>query len=149
MTHLLVSFIEYGPAKEMQNLTIHTIGPFGGSTKNPILFISNTLDPITLFSGKKSSCKSRPDIEANKNSGEKGARIFHGAEFLTTEGTAVSYSSNTSLLNLQRLQHTSLASSNQCEFAKINRFFQTGALPGNDNYCPVEHRPHRTFGRER
>jgi hypothetical protein len=32
-------------------LTIYTIGPFGGSTNNPILFVSNTLDPITPIFG--------------------------------------------------------------------------------------------------
>jgi hypothetical protein len=25
------------------------VGPFGGETKNPILFVSNTLDPITAI----------------------------------------------------------------------------------------------------
>jgi hypothetical protein len=59
----------------------------------------------------------------------------------STEGTGVSYSSNTSLLYLQRLQHTSFASLNQCAFAKINKFFQTGALPVNDNYCSLEAGP--------
>jgi hypothetical protein len=26
-----------------------SVGPFGGETKNPILFVSNTLDPITAI----------------------------------------------------------------------------------------------------
>ncbi|KAE9363015.1 alpha/beta-hydrolase [Stipitochalara longipes BDJ] len=46
-------------------------GPFGGNTKNPILFVSNTLDPIT------------PIVN-----GQKGTRIFKDAQLLTIEGVA-------------------------------------------------------------
>jgi hypothetical protein len=35
-------------------------------------------------------------------------------------------------------QHTSQAAQNSCANAKIWAFFQTGVLPGNDNYCSQE-----------
>jgi hypothetical protein len=35
-------------------------------------------------------------------------------------------------------QHTSQAAQNSCANAKIGAFFQTGVLPGNDNYCSQE-----------
>ncbi|KUJ23894.1 uncharacterized protein LY89DRAFT_571959, partial [Mollisia scopiformis] len=37
--------------------------------------------------------------------------------------------------------HTSVAAQNLCAFGKINTFFQTGQLPGTDNYCPLEAGP--------
>ena len=32
----------------------------------------------------------------------------------------------------------SLATQNACAFTKIATFFQTGDLPGKNNYCPLE-----------
>ncbi|KAF4626028.1 hypothetical protein G7Y89_g12140 [Cudoniella acicularis] len=43
---------------------------FGASTKNPILFVSNTLDPITPISG-----------------GQLGTRLFNNSQLLTIDGT--------------------------------------------------------------
>ncbi|KAE9372919.1 hypothetical protein N431DRAFT_376208 [Stipitochalara longipes BDJ] len=57
--------------------------------------------------------------------GKKSARIFSNAELLTIEGTG----------------HTSLGSQNACASKKIGAFFQTGTLPGEDNYCPLEAGP--------
>ena len=45
-------------------------GPFGAETKNPILFVSNTRDPVTpIFNGRK------------------GTRLFKDAQLLTIDGT--------------------------------------------------------------
>jgi hypothetical protein len=35
-------------------------------------------------------------------------------------------------------KHTSDASVNECGFQKINAYFQTNQLPGNDSYCLLE-----------
>lgn len=83
-------------------------GPFGGKTKTPILFVSNTIDPITPI-----------------QNGKKGARIFEGAELLTVEGTG----------------HSVSATENKCAYSKINTFFQSGTLPGENNYCALEMGP--------
>jgi hypothetical protein len=49
-------------------------GPFGGDTKNPILFVSNTLDPAT------------PMIN-----GQTWSPRFKGSELLVIEGVGVSF----------------------------------------------------------
>ncbi|KAE9366802.1 alpha/beta-hydrolase [Stipitochalara longipes BDJ] len=49
-------------------------GPFGGKTKNPVLFVSNVLDPVTAIAN-----------------GRKGAAMFDRAELLTVE--AIGHSS--------------------------------------------------------
>jgi len=35
----------------------------------------------------------------------------------------------------------SLATQNSCAFTKIATFFRDGALPGEENYCPLEAGP--------
>ncbi|KAG9245276.1 TAP-like protein-domain-containing protein [Calycina marina] len=45
-------------------------GPFGGRTKNPMLFVSNTRDPVT------------PKIN-----GQRAATLFEGSQSLVTDGT--------------------------------------------------------------
>ncbi|KAN0089862.1 TAP-like domain containing protein [Hyaloscypha variabilis] len=86
----------------------HYGGPFGGNTKNPILFVSNTVDPITPIMN-----------------GQKGTRIFKGAQLLTNEAVG----------------HTTLPTQNACALAKIGAFLINGTLPGTDNYCPLEAGP--------
>ncbi|KAE9370517.1 hypothetical protein N431DRAFT_411948 [Stipitochalara longipes BDJ] len=80
-------------------------GPFGGKTINPILFVSNTLDPVNPI-----------------YNGQKGTSIFKDAQLLTIEG----------------IGHTSTATRNNCGYGKISAFFESGTLPGKDNYCPLE-----------
>ena len=65
------------------------IGPFGGKTKNPILFVSNTLDPITPIVKYVSSFQFQVN-PAHPSSGRKGVRIFKDAQLLTIEGIGVS-----------------------------------------------------------
>ena len=48
------------------------VGPFGGPTANPILFISNTRDPVLPL-----------------QYGQKGAALYQGAQLLTVDGTGV------------------------------------------------------------
>ena len=38
-------------------------------------------------------------------------------------------------------QHTSASAMNVCGFTKINTFFQSGILPGKDNFCSLEAGP--------
>jgi hypothetical protein len=38
-------------------------------------------------------------------------------------------------------QHTSTATHNTCGFGKISAFFESGTLPGKDNYCSLETGP--------
>lgn len=52
---------------------MYVTGPFGGDTKNPILFVSNTLDPAT------------PIINS-----QTWAPLFKGSGILTIEGIGVS-----------------------------------------------------------
>ncbi|KAJ8059894.1 hypothetical protein OCU04_011518 [Sclerotinia nivalis] len=80
-------------------------GPFGGDTATPILFVSNTYDPVTPI---ENSLASAPN--------------YKNAQILTIDG----------------MGHTSSATQNYCAFEKIATYFQTGKLPGNDSFCPLE-----------
>ncbi|TVY83935.1 Tripeptidyl aminopeptidase [Lachnellula suecica] len=62
-------------------------GPFGGETKNPILFIGNTLDPIT------------PHINA-----QKASQIFTSAQLLTIEGVGHSLGSTNNTCGFSKLK---------------------------------------------
>lgn len=46
LNDMVVGISDYYCHGRIDNVTMW-IGPFGGKTKNPILFVSNTLDPIT------------------------------------------------------------------------------------------------------
>ncbi|KAK3944424.1 TAP-like protein-domain-containing protein [Diplogelasinospora grovesii] len=48
---------------------------------------------------------------------------------------------NALVLTIDGMGHTTMATQNMCGFAKIGAYFQTGALPGNDSFCPLETGP--------
>ncbi|TGO80268.1 hypothetical protein BPOR_1794g00010 [Botrytis porri] len=95
-------------------------GPFGGDTKNPILFISNTLDPATPIAKEVHSYS----LTLLQNI-QKWAPRFKDAQILTIEA----------------IGHTSMAANNSCANEKIYHSFQTGNLPGHGARCVVEAGP--------
>jgi hypothetical protein len=66
---------------------------------------------------------------------------YKNAQRLTIDGTGVSAAHLLSLQLLTTSQHTLIATQNTCGYAKVRAYFQTGALPGNDSYCPLERGP--------
>ncbi|EPS37993.1 hypothetical protein H072_8255 [Dactylellina haptotyla CBS 200.50] len=80
----------------------------GGATKTPILFIGNTLDPVTPWDDA---------VKASFN--------FKGSQTILVELMA----------------HATLTQENSCAFRKINAYFQSGKMPGDDYRCPEERKP--------
>ncbi|KAF7883149.1 uncharacterized protein EAF01_011658 [Botrytis porri] len=87
--------------------------PFGGDTKNPILFISNTLDPATPI-----------------------AKEVHSYSL-----TLLQKFKDAQILTIEAIGHTSMAANNSCANEKIYHSFQTGNLPGHGARCVVEAGP--------
>ncbi|RDW58803.1 hypothetical protein BP6252_13279 [Coleophoma cylindrospora] len=107
------------------------LGKFGGETQNPILFVSNTFDPVT-------------PIEDSR----KMINYFKDAQLLTIDGIGVGvvqifpYFVFVSIfLTYASFIHTSQATNNSCASTKIGAYFQSGALPGESNFCELEAGP--------
>lgn len=60
------------PSPKIQVSRLILIGPFGSPTANPILFISNTRDPVLPL-----------------QYGQRAAALYQGAQLLTVDGTGV------------------------------------------------------------
>ncbi|ORY59959.1 TAP-like protein-domain-containing protein [Pseudomassariella vexata] len=48
---------------------------------------------------------------------------------------------NSQVLTVDGMGHTTIATRNTCGLSKISAYFQTGKLPGNKSFCPLEQGP--------
>ncbi|CZR56074.1 uncharacterized protein PAC_05962 [Phialocephala subalpina] len=92
--------------------------PITSNYRYPGPFYAKTNNPILFVSNTL-------DMITPHQNGVNGTTRFSGSQLLTIEG----------------IGHTSSATQNLCAFGKLNIFFQTGKLPGKDNYCPLEAGP--------
>lgn len=95
-------------------------GPWNAETKNPLLIIGNTYDPVT------------PLISAQGNS-----EVFNGSALLQQNGYGVG-SSKPMKISANLAQHCSLAQPSLCTAKIVREYFNTGTLPPPGTVCEVD-----------
>ncbi|KAJ6131342.1 Peptidase S33 tripeptidyl aminopeptidase-like C-terminal [Penicillium sp. IBT 18751x] len=90
-------------------------GPWGGVTSHPMLFVANTLDPVTSL-----------------NNAQHMSQQFPGSRLLQqdSEGT-----------NVDETQHTTVAAPSVCVAKSIRTYFQNGDLPAPGTLCEADLKP--------
>jgi hypothetical protein len=96
----------------------------GGNTSFPLLFIGNTIDPVTPLVGAK-----------------KMSNLFNGSVVLTVNTPGVSSISRSyylSRISHSALKHTSFAATSPCQALAVQAYFRDGILPKPGTVCEIE-----------
>jgi hypothetical protein len=96
----------------------------GGNTSFPILFIGNTIDPVTLLIGAK-----------------KMSKLFDHSVVLTINTPGVSSAPFSRMLPIYIStcpQHTSFAATSPCQALAVKAYFADGVLPKPGTVCEIE-----------
>jgi hypothetical protein len=111
------------PLSTHSNIWANSIlGPFGGNTSHPILFIANKADNVTPL-----------------RSARNNAKGFKNSVVLIQDSYGVSsFSGYWSLKADTQNQHTSLTAPSTCIASHIRNYFQDGTLPPAETVCKAD-----------